>query len=58
MRKGGFTLGQSREGRLTLIVHTYVEIDTERVAIRIISAGRQSVKSADMKKGHPHERRV
>jgi uncharacterized protein len=34
------TLGQSQEGRLALIVHTYIEIDEDRVAIRIISARR------------------
>ncbi len=34
------TLGQDREGRLALVVHTYVEIDDDRVAIRVISARR------------------
>ena len=34
------TLGQGRDGRLVLVVHTYVEIDEDRVAIRIISARR------------------
>ena len=34
------TLGQGREGRLVLVVHTNVEIDADRVAIRIISARR------------------
>ena len=34
------TLGQGREGRLALVVHTYVEIDADRAAIRIISARR------------------
>ena len=34
------TLGQGREGRLVLVVHTYVEIDEDRVAIRVISARR------------------
>ena len=34
------TLGQSQEGWLALIVHTYIEIDEDRVAIRIISARR------------------
>lgn len=34
------TLGQGQEGRLALVVHTYVEIDEDRVAIRIISARR------------------
>jgi uncharacterized protein len=34
------TLGQGQEGRLALVVHTYVEIDEDRVSIRIISARR------------------
>jgi uncharacterized protein len=34
------TLGETRDGRLMVVVHTYVEIDAERVAIRIISARR------------------
>jgi uncharacterized DUF497 family protein len=32
------TLGQGREGRLALVAHTSVEIDEDRVVIRIISA--------------------
>jgi uncharacterized DUF497 family protein len=34
------TLGQGREGWLVLVVHTYVEIDEDRVAIQVISARR------------------
>ncbi|MGA8714876.1 MAG: BrnT family toxin [Roseiarcus sp.] len=34
------TLGHGQEGRLALVVHTYIEIDEDRVAIRIISARR------------------
>jgi uncharacterized DUF497 family protein len=34
------TLGQSDEGRLLVVVHTYVEIDAGRTAIRIVSARR------------------
>ena len=34
------TRGQAREGRMGLVVHTYVEVAEDRVAIRIISARR------------------
>ena len=34
------TLGQGREGQFVLVVHTYVEIDEDGVAIRVISARR------------------
>jgi|SRR5208337_2018357 len=34
------TLGEGREDRLVLVVHTYAEIDADRVAIRVISARR------------------
>ena len=34
------TLGQGRDGRLALVVHTFIEIDEDRAAIRIISARR------------------
>ncbi len=33
----GYT-GESREGRMALVVYTYIEIDAERVSIRILSA--------------------
>jgi len=32
------TIGQSRDTRLLLVVHTYVEIDADRAYVRIISA--------------------
>lgn len=32
------TLGEAKGGQLIVVVHTYVETATERVAIRIISA--------------------
>jgi uncharacterized protein len=34
------TLGQGRERRLVLVVHTYAEIDANRVAVRLILARR------------------
>ena len=34
------TLGQAREARLLLVVHTYIEIAQDHAAIRIISARR------------------
>jgi hypothetical protein len=34
------TLGETRDAQLLVVVHTYVEMTPERVAIRIISARR------------------
>ena len=34
------TMGRGGEGRLLLVVHTYNDIDADRVAIRIISSRR------------------
>jgi uncharacterized DUF497 family protein len=34
------TLGEARDGRLLVVVHTYVEMGTDRAYIRIISARR------------------
>jgi uncharacterized DUF497 family protein len=53
------TLGQGAEGHLVLVVHTYVEIDVDRVTIRIISARRPTRRETrQYQEGAPHEGRI
>lgn len=47
------TLGLGESGALCLVVHTWVEVDADRVAVRIISARRPTRKEARQYRGEP-----
>lgn len=47
------TLGQATTGSLLLVVHTWMELDHDRVAVRIISARRPTRREARQYRGIP-----
>ena len=50
------TLGESVDGRLVLVVHTWVQTSADHALVRIISARRPTRREArQYKEGGPHE---